>query len=98
MFYPIFLNLKNKRIVVIGGGAVAERKVESLLGTGASITLISPEVTAGLDSLAKQNRIRIQHRVYAAGDCGGAALVFSATDDPDVSFQVFRDATEAGAL
>ena len=98
MFYPIFLNLKNKRIVVIGGGAVAERKVESLLGTGASITLISPEVTAGLDSLAKQNRIRIQRRVYAAGDCGGAALVFSATDDPDVSFQVFREATEAGAL
>jgi len=98
MFYPIFLNLKNKRIVVIGGGPVAERKVESLLGTGASITLISPEVTAGLDSLAKQNRIHIHRRAYAAGDCGGAALVFSATDDQDVSSQVFREATEAGTL
>jgi precorrin-2 dehydrogenase len=98
MFYPVFLNLKNKRIVVVGGGAVAQRKVESLLGTGASIIVISPEVTARLDSLAKQNRIQLQRRAYAAGDCAGAALVFSATDDTGISSEVFHEATEAGAL
>jgi len=98
MFYPVFLNLKNKRIVVIGGGEVAERKVESLLGTGASIVLISPEITRRLDSLALEKSIQVQRRVYASGDCVGAALVFCATDDSDVSSAVFREATEAGAL
>ena len=98
MFYPVYLNIRNKRVVVIGGGEVAERKVESLLGTGASITLISPEITPQLDLLAKENRIEVHRRAYAPGDCHGAALVFSATDDAGVSAAVFEEATKAGAL
>jgi siroheme synthase-like protein len=98
MFYPIYLNLKNKRVVVIGGGEVAERKVESLLGTGASITLISPEITRRLDSLARQNKIHLHRRAYEPGDCTDAMLVFSATDDGEVSTAVFREASKAGAL
>jgi len=98
MFYPIYLNLKNKRVVVIGGGEVAERKVESLVGTGAAITLISPEVTPRLASLAHSNQIQLQSRAYAPGDCSGAFLVFSATDDAEISAAVFRDAAQAGAL
>jgi siroheme synthase-like protein len=98
MFYPVFLNLKNKRIVVIGGGEVAERKVESLLATGALIVLISPVITPRLDLLRQEKRIQVERRAYAAGDCAGAALVFSATDDAEVSSAVFREATQAGAL
>jgi precorrin-2 dehydrogenase / sirohydrochlorin ferrochelatase len=98
MFYPVFLNLKNKRIVVIGGGEVAERKVESLIGTGASIVLISPEVSPRLATLAQQDHIQLYRRRYAAGDCAEADLVFSATDDSDVSSAVFREATRSGAL
>ena len=98
MFYPIYLSLKRKRVVVIGGGEVAERKVESLLGMGASIVVISPEVTERLDSLAQSDEIQIERRGYAAGDCNDAALVFSATDDANVSTAVFQDATQAGAL
>ena len=98
MFYPVYLNLKNKRVVVIGGGAVAERKVESLIGTGAAIVLISPEVTSRLDSLAKSNHIQLHRRPYVSGDCAGAALVFSASDDAKVSASVFQEATNAGAF
>jgi siroheme synthase-like protein len=98
MFYPIYLNLKNKRVVVIGGGAVAERKVESLLGTGASITLISPDVTSRLKDLAESNQIRLEQRVYVPGDCTGATLIFSATDDSLASDAVFEEAAEARAL
>src|SRR5262249_38835388 len=98
MFYPVYLDLKRKRVVVIGGGDVAERKVDSLLGTGALIVLISPEVTPRLDSLAKSQQIELHRRVYAAGDCNGATLVFSATDDPDLSARIFEDGSKAGAL
>ena len=98
MFYPVYLNLKNKRVVVVGGGAVAERKVESLIGTGAAIVLISPEVTSRLDSLAQSNHIQLHRRAYSSGDCAGAALVFSASDDAKVSASVFEEATKAGAF
>jgi siroheme synthase-like protein len=98
MYYPIYLNLKDRRVVVVGGGEVAERKVESLLGYGASIIVISPEVTPGLDSLAQSRQIELQRRPYAAGDCNGATLVFSATDNPSLSGKVFEDGRHAGAL
>ena len=98
MFYPIYLNLSGKRVVVVGGGEVAERKIESLLGTGATITVVSPEVTSGILALANEKRIQLHQRHYATGDCGGAAFVFSATDDPRVSHAVFQDGHSAGAL
>jgi precorrin-2 dehydrogenase/sirohydrochlorin ferrochelatase len=98
MFYPIYLNLKGKRAVVIGGGEVAERKVESLLGTEASITVISPEATARLSLMATEGHIMLQRRPYASGDCAGAALVLSATDDPELSRTVFQEASAAGAM
>ena len=90
MFYPIYLNLKDKRVIVIGGGEVAERKVHSLLGTGADITVISPEVTSTIESLAQSGRIHLLRRRYVDGDCDDATLVFSATDDPAVSAEVFN--------
>jgi siroheme synthase-like protein len=98
MFYPVFLNLKHRRVVVIGGGEVAERKVESLLAAGALITLISPDVTPRLDLLSQQGRIDLRRRRYFPGDCEDAALVFSATDDHTLSEAVLRDARDAGAL
>lgn len=98
MFYPIYLNLQNKRVVVIGGGAVAERKVESLVGAGALITVIGPDVTPRLQSLHDSGRIQVVQRAYTPGDCADAVLVFSATDDPAVGAAVFEEAQRAGAL
>jgi precorrin-2 dehydrogenase / sirohydrochlorin ferrochelatase len=98
MLYPIFLNLTAKRVVVIGGGTVAERKVQSLLEGGAKITVISPQLTAGLLELAEAGRLHLQHRKYRTGDCQGATLVLSATDDAQVSRAVWQEATEAGIM
>jgi precorrin-2 dehydrogenase / sirohydrochlorin ferrochelatase len=98
MFYPIYLNLAAKRVLVIGGGEVAERKIESLLGTGAAIVVVSPDVTSRIVLLATEKRIKLHRRHYKTGDCQGAAFVFSTTDDPDVSQTVFQDAHTAGAL
>src|SRR5437588_7129005 len=96
MFYPIYLNLKGKRVVIIGGGGVAERKIESLLDTGAEIFVLSPQVTRRIAFLVNQKRIELRRRSYAPGDCDGAALVFSATDDPDISRAAFREASALG--
>jgi precorrin-2 dehydrogenase / sirohydrochlorin ferrochelatase len=98
MFYPVYLNLKSKRVVVIGAGEVAERKVESLLDTGATIVVISPEFTARVASLADQKRIELQRRPYVVGDCAGAALIFSATDDPKISSAVYKEASALGVF
>jgi len=63
-FYPVFLNLRGRRAVVIGGGAVAEQKVQVLLSAGAHVTVVSPETTPRLAELAA-----------AAGSTYGAALI-----------------------
>jgi precorrin-2 dehydrogenase/sirohydrochlorin ferrochelatase len=98
MFYPIYLNLTGRRVVVVGGGDVAERKIESLFGTGAVINVISPQLTSRILALASENQIELQQRAYEEGDCAGAALVFSATDNPAVSRTVFDDCRRMGAL
>jgi precorrin-2 dehydrogenase/sirohydrochlorin ferrochelatase len=98
MFYPVYLNLAGKRVLVVGGGEVAERKIESLLGTGASIVVVSPDVTSRIQFLATEKRIELHRRTYKSGDCKGTNFVFSATDDPAISQAVFRDAHTAGAL
>jgi siroheme synthase-like protein len=98
MFYPIFLNLAGKRVVVIGGGEVAERKIESLLGTGALIVAVSPEITSRILVLAAERQIELHRRRFISGDCRGAALVFCATDDSALNRAVFDEAHKAGAL
>jgi siroheme synthase-like protein len=98
MFFPIYLNLSGKRVIVIGGGEVAERKVTSLSGTDAAITVISPTLTPQLLTLSESNVINWQKRGYIPGDCSGATLVFSATDDPNITHQVWQEATQAGIL
>jgi len=98
MFYPVYLNLKGKRVVVVGGGQVAERKIESLLDTGASIIVFSPAVTARVVELADGKQIELHRRAYAHGDCAGATLVFSATDDPEVSRAVYKESSDLGVF
>ena len=88
MFYPLFLDLKNRPVLVVGGGVVAERKVESLLEAGAAVTLVAPEVTTSLRALGNSGSIRILQRPFQTTDVEGALLVISATDDRATQEQV----------
>ena len=94
MFYPVMLNLAGRRVVVVGGGGVACRKVRELLESGALVQVISPEVCIDIIKLAKDNpdRLVISKRKYAQGDLEGAALAYSATNNSDVNRTVYNEA------
>lgn len=97
--YPIVLtDLAGARCVVVGSGAVAERKVAGLLEAGARPTVISPTLTATLAAWHEAGRIAHVARPYAEGDLDGVSLAFAATDDPAVNGRVAADARLLGAL
>lgn len=92
-YYPIFANLRGRRCVVIGGGAVAQRKVAALLKCGAAVTVVSPAITPRLARQAKRGMMTHRARAFRPGDLAGAWLAYAATNDPAVNAQVFRIAT-----
>jgi uroporphyrin-III C-methyltransferase / precorrin-2 dehydrogenase / sirohydrochlorin ferrochelatase len=80
--YLLGLRLGGRRVVVVGGGAVATRRIPALLDAGADIVLVSPSATVSLEHLATAGRIRWTRRRYADGDCDGAWLICACTSDP----------------
>ncbi|MDF9844026.1 MULTISPECIES: NAD(P)-dependent oxidoreductase [unclassified Paenibacillus] len=95
-YLPVMLDVSGQRIVVIGGGAVAERKVLSLLEAEAAVVIISPELTAVLSGLAGEGRIQWVNRGYEAGDVRGAFLVYAASSDPAVNEAAAAEAKALG--
>ncbi len=96
-YYPAFLDMKNKRCVVIGGGHVALRKVNMLLDHEAKVTVISPDLCEELEQLGMHSVTLIQ-RVYQAGDINGSFVVVAATDNQVINEQVAEEAKEKGIL
>jgi precorrin-2 dehydrogenase/sirohydrochlorin ferrochelatase len=95
-YFPIYLDMSRRRCLVIGGGAVAERKIAALLETGAEVTVLAPDVTDVVAGLSKQNAIRFTARCYEDGDLDGFELAFVATDDPQVNAAVYREGRSRG--
>ncbi|MBX6422379.1 bifunctional precorrin-2 dehydrogenase/sirohydrochlorin ferrochelatase [Thermosulfurimonas sp. F29] len=91
-YYPAFLNLRDRFCVVVGGGEVAERKVEALVAAGARVRVIAPEVTSRIEGWAGEGLIELEKRPYREGDLSEAWLVVAATDDPEVQKAVFSEA------
>ena len=95
-YYPVLLDLAGRRCVMIGGGPIAERRVDGLLTAGAHVTVISPRMTRPLAALAAEGRIDHEPRGYREGDLAGADLAFVATDAGEVNAAVAREARERG--
>ncbi len=80
--YPLALRLQGRRVLVVGGGAVATRRMPALLDAGAVVEVVSPELTPALRSMADQGRISWVERRFRPADVDGAWLVQVAVDDP----------------
>ena len=96
VYYPIFLNLRGKKCVVIGGGHVALRKVTTLLDCGADITVISPKPHAERSKLIKNKAIRLVRRNYERGDLRRAALSIAATHMKKINRKVAEESKKNG--
>ena len=91
-YYPIYVQLREQPCVVIGGGKIAEGKVDGLLAAEAKVTIIAPDLTPHLHQLAEEKRITYLERTYQPGDLSGAFLIICATDQPEINHQVWQEA------
>jgi precorrin-2 dehydrogenase/sirohydrochlorin ferrochelatase len=92
-YFPVFFDLRQKSCIVVGGGRVAERKIQNLRKAGAVVTVVSPCLSAGLKRLKEANRIKHLPRPYRTGDLRTAFLAVAATDDRRANEKVFREAS-----
>ena len=97
-YYPIMLDIKGERCVVVGGGEVALRKAQSLLDCGARVRVISPALCPDLDKMRDSKTIEYIAREYRDNDLDGAMLVVAATDDREVNTQIMQEAESLSML
>ncbi len=94
-YYPVFLDLRGRRCVVIGGGAVGEEKVGRLVEFGADVVVYSPQVTPAVRALADEGALTWRRRGYRRGDLDGAFIAIVAdTRDSRVNEEAAREADE----
>ncbi|WP_031111744.1 precorrin-2 dehydrogenase/sirohydrochlorin ferrochelatase family protein, partial [Streptomyces sp. NRRL S-146] len=83
--YPVGLRLTGRRVVVLGGGQVAQRRLPALIAAGADVHLVSPEATPSVEAMADAGEITWQRRPYAEGDLADAWYALIATSDPEAN-------------
>ena len=89
--YPIFLELSGRRVVLVGGGAVAVRKAHALLDAGARLIVVAERAGDVLTALCRKHNAELIRSKYSKQYIAGAVLVIAATNDPRVNEQVYRD-------
>ncbi|MCJ7616097.1 MAG: bifunctional precorrin-2 dehydrogenase/sirohydrochlorin ferrochelatase, partial [Desulfobacterales bacterium] len=97
-YYPVSLDIQNRKCLVVGGGSVGARKVMTLLECGAIVTVVSPDVAEELLELAEKKMIELKKRHYKPSDIDGIFLVIGATDNEKLNWQINKDAERQNKL
>lgn len=98
-YFPLFLDLTNKAVLVVGGGEVACRKIDALLRAGARVTIVSPQVAHSLQLLADEGKVEWIQNFYSPQILEKKYLqVWATTDNPTLNHQVHKDAKNMGIL
>lgn len=99
IYYPVYLNLSGRKCVVIGGCAEAEKKAKMLLECGAEVIYISPQVTPGIEKMARERKVTWHAREYGHGDLAGAFLaICTETHDRNLNTSVREEASELNVV
>jgi len=97
-YYPVNLDIRNRKCLVVGGGGVGTRKVMTLLDCGAKVIVVSNEVTQQVFELADNGSIVLKKRPFQISDLHKMFLVIGATDNPKLNRQIHREAERLGML
>ena len=97
-YYPVSLDIQNRKCLVVGGGPVGTRKVMTLLECGAVVTVVSSDVAEELLELAEKKTIELKRRPYESSDIDGMFLVIGATDNEELNRQINKDAEHQNKL
>jgi precorrin-2 dehydrogenase/sirohydrochlorin ferrochelatase len=96
--FPLFINIENKQVVIIGGGKIATRRIETLLKFKCKIKVITLLATERIHELEKLGMLKLEEKSYEKADCGGAYFILAATDDRQVNHNVCQDAKSKGIM
>jgi len=96
--YPIFLKLEGHKVLVVGGGLIAQQKIEAVLRSATDVTVIAPQVTPRIRLWAHQARLRHLAVRYRPGMAKGYFLVIAATGSEELNRAVYQEARQSGAL
>ena len=97
-YYPVNLDIKKQKCLVVGGGRVGTRKVLTLLDCGARVTVVSPDAREKLIELANRGAITLEKRPYRETDLDGMFLVIGTTDDEELNHQISLAAEKLNML
>ena len=92
IYYPIFLDVRDKPVLLVGGGHVADEKLGKLVDHGANVTIVAPDLIAPVRAFVEAGRARWEQREFRAGDTAGSFLVMVATDNGTVNRTVADEA------
>lgn len=90
-YYPIFLDVEERTVLIIGGGNVCARKAETMLRYGARVTIVSPEFTDEIEQWTREGQVTTRRKPYEESDLEGASIVIASTDDQRVNEQIAAD-------
>lgn len=94
-YFPVHLDLKGRRVVVVGGGKVAFRKIQELLESEAQVTVVAPGVSEEIEILSRREKIRLYQRAFRPGDLRGSWLAIAATDDRQLHKKISKMAQKS---
>jgi precorrin-2 dehydrogenase len=96
--YPVFLKLEGHKVLIVGGGAIAQQKIEAVLRSATDVTVLAPEITPRIRLWAHQGRLKHIALPYRPGMATGYFLVIAATDSEETNRAVYDEARRSGAL
>ena len=98
VYFPLFVDLNEKQILVFGGGKIATRRIISLLDFGGTIRVVAPECTNEILELSTQKLLTQEKRCYRQGEIQQPYMVIAATNNPNINHQIYYEGKQKGIL